>query len=467
MEGHAHSLPPRPPPETTLSPAPFHALLALALVACGSAPPVPALPVQDPDPGVDTGVAASLEPIPGLAASPGGHPLATAPLEGFEPVLLPTPVPFTCDGGQARHAHCVQDYRDLATARFAGSRAALEACVAQTREELLALRTEVDAHGTRPVPAISPEALATEVRRRIGLDALAAPGPALPIRLRAGPVEERGDHQQVDLVIEDPTVGEIPARLLIPPTGLDAPGLLFLPGHLAQDDLPLDDVADRRGARTLAARGFVVLIIGFRAYDAGGQEAQAVLELSCAGLSLAALRQHEAMLALRLLRTLAPRDRVGHRVGVMGHSGGAIWAQLLGTQADPDAVVFDAVSRQFLGVTPSSDGGSVQILDETVPALVELFDCIYVHEAPTLQPEPRCRRSPSAVPHLQVPYDPQGRDLDRVADFLWRSLDCAPSCRLPEPPVTPPRAVPGPRARPGAAPRPPPASGSGRAPGPP
>ena len=402
-------------------------LALLALLACRSGPrpapstaqvdtPATGLPLRPPD----TGVAAGLEGEPGLRPSPARHPLLAVDGQGFVVDVVEAPPPWSCDEGQAHSALCVEDYRALAQGRFRGSARKLAACVDTTRDRLLALRQQVDRRGTRPRRGMDDAGLQRELRERLRLDALASEA---PVHLSAGPVEDRGDHLQVDFVLWDPVVGRFPGRLLLPAVPVEAPGLLLLPGHMSEGGRQLDEMADRYHGRTLAAEGHAVLIIGFRAYDAGPAEYQAGLELACAGLSLGALRVHEATVALDLLRALEPGEVVGERVGVLGHSGGAVWAVLLAAVEPVDAVVMDATSRQFLGVERSTDGAYVQVLDETLPALVDLFDCVYSPGVPVPLEDLACTRPPTPTPHLWVPYGYRAEDMARVRRFLGEALE--------------------------------------------
>lgn len=354
-----------------------------------------------------------------MRSDPAAHPLVVLEPAAFRVRLTEEAPLYACDGGMARPDLCMEDYRALAAATDPASVADREACVARTQARWVGLRQELDAGGGGRVGRADDAWLREQVGRRLGLSGLRVDG---PVHVLAGPVEDRGDHHQVELVLEDPVLGPFPGRLLLPALPVEAPALLMLPGHLSPGGRQLDDMADTRHGRALAAEGFAVLIIGFRAFDAGLSEYQAGLELACAGSSLAAMRLREAGVALELLRGLAAGPLVGERVGVLGHSGGAIWAVLVGAVEPVDAVVFDATSRQFLGVERSTDGASVQVLDEAVPALVELFDCIYTLGVPVPLEGLVCARPPALTPHLFVPYGYQDQDMASVRRFLAQSL---------------------------------------------
>lgn len=419
------------PGPRAIAPPPAGLLLAglllagLPLAGCTASEPAgvggqvdgPEAPVAPRPP--DTGVAAGLDGAPGLRPRDSVHPLAGLKPGAFTVTIEGEPPAYACDGGLVRADLCQEDYRGLAAGLYRGSAPALEACVVQTRDAWMAQRLVVDARGTRPVRRIDDVGLRRELRRRLHLERLETDAPLV---VRAGPVEDRGDHLQVELVLEDPLLGPFPGRLLLPALPVQGPGLLMLPGHLSQGGRQLDDLADLRHGRALAAEGHVVLIIGLRAYDAGLSEYQAGLELACAGSSLAAVRMREATVALDLLRALQPAEVVGEKVGVLGHSGGAVWAVLLGALEPVDAVVIDATSRQFLGVERSTDGGSIQVLDETVPALVELFDCLYSVDTAVPLEGLVCDRPPSSTPHLWVHYGYRAQEMPEVRRFLRATL---------------------------------------------
>ncbi|MCK6506930.1 hypothetical protein L6R53_26760 [Myxococcota bacterium] len=382
--------------------------------------PEPAPTVEAPAPRApDTGLAVGWEGAPTHWEVGSPHPLQVLDPGAF-PLRVEAEAPsYACDGGLARVDRCDEDYRALAAQRFGGDAAALERCVEATVDRWVALRREVDEAGTRPQRAIDDPGLRQQLTRRLRLGELQSDA---PVWVRAGPVEDRGDHRQVDLVVEDPLLGPFPARLLLPALPVEAPGLLMLPGHLAEGGRELDEMSDRLRGRELAAEGRAVLIVGFRAYDAGLAEYQAGLELACGGLSLAAVRMREVGVALDLLRGLAPGADVGEQVGVLGHSGGAVWAVLAAALQPLDAVVLDATSRQFLGVERSTDGASVQVLDETVPALVDLFDCVYTLGVPVPLEGISCDRPPTPTPHLFVPYGYRDAEMGTVRRFLAEHL---------------------------------------------
>ncbi len=385
------------------------ALLAVMGMACAT---------QD-----ETGLSGGGQALVGdtLPSGPSATPLLPEPVElaGFSAEQWATAPTFRCDDGETRPEACNREYRALAAARFDGP-GTLAACVEERVAALVRMRAAVDTEGTQGRTSVTNTELAQAVVEGLRMAALP---PTDGAGLVIGPVLDRGDHRQVDLVLTDPVTGEFPARLLLPPVGgPPPPALLFLPGHFPQGGGQLDDIADHRHGRRLAARGYAVLSIAFRAYDAGVVEFEAVTELLCAGLSQGTLRQREALLALDLLTALAEAGVVAAEVGLLGHSGGGTWATLLGAHADVAVVVFDSGSQQYLSVGEVDELGHVQILDDTMPDLVPLFDCVYELDIPSAVPPGRCEREPPAAPHLWVQYGYTDADLPAVLEILDGAL---------------------------------------------
>jgi len=339
------------------------------------------------------------------------HPLLRLHGDRFRVQLRAVDPDFRCDRGESRPELCDQDYRALAASLYPGTEAELSDCVDDLSEELLELREEVEAGTVLSMVQADNDELAAQVQALVA--ALAVDEAELHIL--AGPMQEEGQHRRIELTIEHPVLGAFPARLLLP-TGAwqRAPTMLMLPGHLPEAESQLDDLALLRHGQRLADEGFMVLSLAFRAYDAGEHEARVTTELLCAGASLMALRQVEAAIALELLDALRPGDLPA----VMGHSGGAVSALLLGTWAPTERIVLDAVADRFLNVQRSSDGGSVQILDETVPALVPWWGCLYSLGLDLGLPDLSCEREAAAVPHLYQGYGYAEEDWPELWAFL-------------------------------------------------
>ena len=81
-------------------------------------------------------------------------------------------------------------------------------------------------------------------------------------------------------------------------------------------------------------------------------------------------------------------------------------------------MLFDATSQHFLGVWPDEESDGVQVLDETVPELVDLFDCIYDLPVDVPGAPFACQREPPLLPHLWVEYGYAEEDYASVLQTL-------------------------------------------------
>ncbi len=143
-------------------------------------------------------------------------------------------------------------------------------------------------------------------------------------------VKEAGDSRRAGylrrrLLFKDPFIGELEAWLLLPSTGAAGglPAVLGLPGH---GDTASDFENTRLGA-DLARAGYIVLIPVFRVYSLDKEERDLSLRFLRGGFTLMGLRVYETMLALKYLRALKEADP--SKIGVFGHSGGSVVANLL------------------------------------------------------------------------------------------------------------------------------------------
>jgi hypothetical protein len=128
---------------------------------------------------------------------------------------------------------------------------------------------------------------------------------------------------QLTLVLDDPFVGEIEALHLLP---ADREGpfatVLVLPGHG-------DDAVQHRDGRfgwVFPSQGMAALILTFRGYQQPVDHTMTT-EFLCQGFSLMSLRAYEALVAEKYL--LATDLACNSALGILGHSGGSIAANLL------------------------------------------------------------------------------------------------------------------------------------------
>ena len=148
--------------------------------------------------------------------------------------------------------------------------------------------------------------------------------------------------------------------------------MLALPGH----NESAVHHRDQRSGDLFVKQGYATLLLTFRAYDTGRAEHQAALHLLCQGFSLMGVRVYEALLGLKYLAHLDEVD--GSRMGVIGHSGGSVTANLL-IRVQPEqlrAAVSDLTAIYF-NVGPPLDGrGERHVGDETNYALARLSENI-------------------------------------------------------------------------------------------
>jgi hypothetical protein len=166
------------------------------------------------------------------------------------------------------------------------------------------------------------------------------------------------------LVVRDPWIGSMRMVLLRPNGSGPFPGLVAVPGHG-------DDWWDMRDAylgEELADASWAMLIIDARASGADGYETEVTRTLLEAGLSFAGVRAYEQLLARKILRWRP--DVHPDYVGVMGHSGGSVIANL-SVRLDDFACLVSDLQSQYLNV--QEDG---PWLDETSAALNAWYPAI-------------------------------------------------------------------------------------------
>jgi hypothetical protein len=220
---------------------------------------------------------------------------------------------------------------------------------------------------------------------------------AAPLTFRVLREQIRSTHIEVDLLLHDPWVGHFSAVLLLPLSEGPHPVVVGLPGH---GDYATSFLAKHHGDAIVQA-GIAVLALDLRVDSGGPTEDALARRFLGAGFSLFGLHVYEAFLARKFLRAHPAIDP--SRIGLMGHSGGAMVADV-STHLDPDwaALATDFVSTFF---EVQDDNGFV--LCETLPSLYP------VH--------PQLEKLAVAVPLGRFEYGyPEGRDA--VLEFLIGSL---------------------------------------------
>jgi len=159
------------------------------------------------------------------------------------------------------------------------------------------------------------------------------------------------------LLFDDPYVGRFAALLLVPRGPGPFPAVVALPGH---DRGPWEFCTEFDCAG-LTEAGYVVLVLQLRADESEDLEHRVASHLLREGFNLAGLHVYEALQLWRYLRTLPEVD--GQRIGLLGHSGGAIIANLAVHVVDGFQVLVTDTTAMF---TEDMSGG---LLCATSPEL--------------------------------------------------------------------------------------------------
>jgi hypothetical protein len=231
---------------------------------------------------------------------------------------------WSCDG-EDEPSNCMDDYLAVAH-RTLDDDFDLDACRAQVVRQAEELWAVVEVEWAPP-NYWSTDELREGILEAIALPELHALRPANPeLHVRVISSETLDGHIDSFLVIEDPLLGDVPARRLTPLVQGPNPAILVLPGHPSQPD-PTVEFADDNHGRLLARAGYDVMILSQRAYN-GLPEHLATTSMLCAGLSMVAVRHLEALLLKRVLQHLQDEGTVGP-IALMGHSGGAVQSNAL------------------------------------------------------------------------------------------------------------------------------------------
>ncbi|HCP45643.1 MAG TPA: hypothetical protein DIU15_06360 [Deltaproteobacteria bacterium] len=168
------------------------------------------------------------------------------------------------------------------------------------------------------------------------------------------------DRREELLLFHDPYVGRF-ASLMLTPTGQGPfPAIVALPGH---DRGPREFCVEFHCSGLLEA-GYAVIVLQLRADESASLEHRVASHLLREGFSLAGLHVYEALLLWRYLRSLSTID--GTRIGLMGHSGGAIIANLAVHAVDAFQLLVTDTTAMF---TEDMSGG---LLCATSPELYPL-----------------------------------------------------------------------------------------------
>lgn len=166
------------------------------------------------------------------------------------------------------------------------------------------------------------------------------------------------------LLFDDFYVGRFAGLMLTPPGSGPFPAVVSLPGH---DRGPRDFCVEFNCAGLVEA-GYVVLVLQLRADESEGLEHRVSSQLLREGFNLAGLHVYEALQLWRYLRSRSEVD--GERIGLWGHSGGAIIANLAVHVVDVFQVLVTDTTAMF---TEDMSGG---LLCATSPELYPLHPLV-------------------------------------------------------------------------------------------
>jgi hypothetical protein len=165
--------------------------------------------------------------------------------------------------------------------------------------------------------------------------------------------------------LDDPWVGRLWGIVAHPEGAGPFPTVIGIHGHTED----AEEWMISRGGFDLVNRGYAVIFPTMRANESAQHELLVTETLLRADLSFAGLRIYEHLLTLRYAAALDVVDRC--RVGMMGHSGGAVLGNAtIRAAAGVSAWVSDLSSGYYLG-GPQGGWG-----DETSPGLYALADLI-------------------------------------------------------------------------------------------
>lgn len=237
------------------------------------------------------------------------------------------------------------------------SRAEVEALLrAIEDEEVLVFETEV-----------APERLAASVQEAARLGCLVAGMEERALTVSVLDSTTADGTLTWKLLFDDPLVGRFTATYLEPEEDHPLPAVVAIHGHFSSSTNYLDEY---RGA-DLAAAGMAVLALDMRANLANATESELTWDLLEHGLSFAGIRVYETLLARRFLEATGSVDP--ERIGLIGHSGGAVVNNLtLRLDQGFAAVVTDWVGKYHnLNFDCTTDDYAC-LVDETTPSLYPL-----------------------------------------------------------------------------------------------
>ena len=152
-------------------------------------------------------------------------------------------------------------------------------------------------------------------------------------------------YRQREVFFVDPLVGDVRALHLLPLDAAESVAtVVVLPGHAEGPE----QHRDLRFAQYLPEHGLAAVILNFRAWYMPWDH-QATVGLLCQGQSMMMVRAYEAMLAFKYLEAIP--EGCGSRLGMLGHSGGSLTANLLAwLEVNPTQALVSDLMSGYQGV---------------------------------------------------------------------------------------------------------------------
>ncbi len=203
-----------------------------------------------------------------------------------------------------------------------------------------------------------------------------------PLSVAPGPGERWTLGRQEVLALDDPWLGRFEVIVLLPEGPGPHPAIVVHPGHFED----ARSHRDQRYSKAIVDAGIAMAILTPRANDSHPTENNLSLELLKRGTSFMSIRLYELWLIRKLLRCRSDIDP--QRIGLLGHSGGAVVANMA-IRIDSD---WGAYVADLTGDYLNWDAKQGTVMDETAPRAHPYES--YVNDFTT-----------SPVPMVMLPYE--------------------------------------------------------------
>jgi hypothetical protein len=320
---------------------------------------------------------ASEQEEPGLAV--GGSDPGSTRVDCAEPMALQLMETLYLESACGEADRCERGYLDYIEAAADRERLIDEAALQAQLDQIAAGDWALE----HPVEDLIPaDELRLALLQAANLDELVAGLPERALVVHQSDLREADEGMRTRrLRFDDPELGSFDALLYLPAGG-PAPLIIGAHGHWEEAEQWVEDY----GMIELVRQGYALLAITSRVDGADQRETELVRALLTHGHSLVGLRAFEQLLARQFATCSTEVD--GDRVGLIGHSGGAVTANL-SLRLDPtlSAGVIDLYSGYY-NVYPDEHTGEQVILCDTTPDLHTwslLINDLSTASVPTLQ----------------------------------------------------------------------------------